>query len=666
MPDWSYQTVFRPILIRMQFETARDLSLGSMGGLARLPGGGLVISLLGHMRPDGQLRCNVAGLAVSSPVGLGAGIDTRNVAIGALAKFGFGLLEVGPLDLTSADSSQKITLDVQSETLTRSGTSQGCRATELKNAVRRAATSQPVLLQVILPARQDESTRTELASFLSDSANLFDGLTVCVPMEEESDPTVMVRAAHAWLLGIREAGFVGPVFHVCNSRAMALAASIHDETRNTDEFSGLVISSAARDKDGHCVTGGGCFAGVLETVVAVRNSGRGLPILATGGVHDPGQAKQLFDAGADVVLIDSGLVFAGPGLPKRINEVLLHDLGQTKSPNASSTSYQISQERSGDAEQSVRGVKPSWFWTLLLAVAMFGGGTLAMSIATTRVVLPYDEAFIGMTRDERCGINDRLLPFLTHDRVTLAGTMLADGILYLALSLFGIRAGFQWARSTILISSMVGFFNFFLFLGFGYFDPFHAFVTAVLFQFILLAIHSNERLTMRIAVPDLANDRAWRLGLWGQLIYVVHGVAILVGGLVICSFGVTTVFVQDDLDFMRTSVEALATTSPRLIPLIAHDRASFGGMLISCGACVLLCALWGFRRGAAWLWWALLIAGLLAYGSTIAVHHAVGYTSLKHLLPAYGGLLALLLGSALSAPWMLERPVTCESTDRPR
>ena len=89
-------------------------------------------------------------------------------------------------------------------------------------------------------------------------------------------------------------------------------------------------------------------------------------------------------------------------------------------------------------------------------------------------------------------------------------------------------------------------------------------------------------------------------------------------------------------------------------------------MLISCGACVLLCALWGFRRGAAWLWWALLIAGLLAYGSTIAVHHAVGYTSLKHLLPAYGGLLALLLGSALSAPWMLERPVTCESTDRPR
>ena len=573
---------------------------------------------------------------------------------------------MGPLDLYSVDSSQKLTLNGKSETLTRSGTSQGCSTTEPKNAVRRAGIFQPVLLRVVLPARHEEATRDKLASFLSDTANLFEGLTVCVLTEEKSDETILVRAGHAWLSEIRNAGFVGPVFQICESTAAALATSVDDETGKADGFSGIVIDGAVRDRDGHCVTGNDCFSGVLKSVVAVRNSSRDLPILTTGGVHDPGQAKQLFDAGADVVLVDSGLVFTGPGLPKRINEVLLHDFGQTQSSHTRSTSHRIAQDRLGDAEESARGVKPSWFWTLLLAVVMFGGATLAMFIATTRVMLPYDEAFIGMTRDEFCGINDRLLPFLTHDRVTPAGTMLADGILYLALSLFGIRAGFQWARSTILISSRVGFFNFFLFLGFGYFDPFHAFVTAVLFQFILLAIHSNERLTMRIAVPDLVNDLAWRLGLWGQLIYVMHGVAILVGGFVIYSFGVTSVFVQEELDFMRTSVEALASMSPRLIPLIAHDRASFGGMLISCGLCVLLCSLWGFRRVAAWLWWARLMAGLLAYGSTIAVHHAVGYTSLKQLLPAYGGLLALLIGSWLSAPWILERPAADASKDQPR
>lgn len=655
MPDWSYQTVFRPILFRIPFETARDLSLGFLGGLARLPGGGAVISLFGHMKPDARLCRDFAGLTIVSPVGLGAGIDTRNVAIPALARFGFGLLEVGPLDLTSNDSIQRTTLDRQNETLIRRGSAQCCNVGTLYESVRAAAVQQPVLLRLVLPAELDAQTRHELASAVRGATGLIDGLTVCVESDGKATPAERIQAAHSWLVEIRTAEFAGPVFQICDSETGKIATGFEDDLPESVAFSGLILSGGARAVDGTRVVGHDSVEGLIEAVCEVRRSNADLPILAGGGVHEPGQAKQLLDAGANAVLVDSGLIFAGPGLPKRINEAVLHEFCQTENGTADVTSHELAMKESTNAEPSRRGVKPSWFWTLLLAVAMFGGGAMAMSIATTRVVLPYDEAYVGMTRDELCGVNSQLLPFLTHDRVTLAGTMLADGILYLALSLFGIRAGFQWARSTILVSSMVGFFMFFLFLGFGYFDPFHAFVTAVLFQFILLAIHSNEPLTMRIDVPDLANDRAWWLGLWGQLIFVVHGAAIVVGGCVICSYGVTTVFVQDDLEFMRTSVETLASANQRLIPMIAHDRASFGGMLISCGLCVLLSSLWGFRRGAAWLWWALVIAGLVAYGSTIAVHHAVGYTSLRHLLPAYGGLLALVAGSALSAQWMLDQ-----------
>lgn len=285
---------------------------------------------------------------------------------------------------------------------------------------------------------------------------------------------------------------------------------------------------------------------------------------------------------------------------------------------------------------------------------LFGGG-LALTIATTRVVLPYDEAFVGMSRDELCGVNDQLFPFLTHDRVTLAGTMLADGILYSALAVWGIRCGWHWARVTFLVSSIVGFFSFFLFLGFGYFDPFHAFVTAIVFQFVMLAVHSTSSNVPQNLVPDWRNDRAWRAAQWGQLLYVVHGAAVIVAGTVISSFGVTSVFVQDDLDFLQTTAEALAGANSRLIPLIAHDRASFGGMLISCGVATLLTSLWGFRRGAAWVWWSLTLAGTVAYVATIAVHLAVGYTSFRHLLPAYGGLASIVIGSGLTASFMLRR-----------
>ncbi len=51
----------------------------------------------------------------------------------------------------------------------------------------------------------------------------------------------------------------------------------------------------------------------------------------------------------------------------------------------------------------------------------------------------------------------------------------------------------------------------------------------------------------------------------------------------------------------------------------------------------------------------LLIAGTIAYSAAIAVHYAVGYLSLKHLLPAFGGFGLLLLGLFLSYPFLCRK-----------
>ncbi len=292
----------------------------------------------------------------------------------------------------------------------------------------------------------------------------------------------------------------------------------------------------------------------------------------------------------------------------------------------------------------------TWFWTVLLGLGMTLGGGLAWTIAATRVVLPYDESFVGMTRDQLTAVNARLLPFMTHDRVALAGTMVAIGVLYLGLSLGGIRRGLRWARVTVLSSAFTGFGSFFLFLGFGYFDPFHAFVTAVLFQFLLLALHSGPSPRVDTIPPNLHEDGRWPWGRWGQLLFVLQGTGLIAAGLVICTIGVTTVFVPEDLEFMDTTAAALVQANPRLMPLVAHDRASFGGMLIACGVAVLLPALWGFRQGYRWLWWTLLAAGSAGYTAAVGVHLAVGYTNLWHLAPAFAGAGTFLAGLALTYP----------------
>ena len=290
-----------------------------------------------------------------------------------------------------------------------------------------------------------------------------------------------------------------------------------------------------------------------------------------------------------------------------------------------------------------------------MGTGMLIGSVMALVIAWTRVVLPYDEQFVGMTRDRLAAVNPRLLPFLTHDRVSLAGTMVAIAALYIGLSWFGSRRGRHWAHVAIISSAAAGFASFFLFLGFGYFDPFHAFVTAILFQLLLLGVHGRLPPPSHLPPPMLVEDRDWRLGLWGQLALVVEAIGFLGAGLLIATIGATHVFVHEDLEFLGTTADALAAAGHHLVPLVAHDRATLGGMLVSIGIVLLLTALWGFRQGERWLWWTLLVAGTPGYVAAIGVHYAVGYESAFHLAPAFTGLGVFIAALAASYPTLCRR-----------
>ena len=281
-----------------------------------------------------------------------------------------------------------------------------------------------------------------------------------------------------------------------------------------------------------------------------------MPILASAGIHEPQDALDAIAAGADLVAIDSGLVFGGPGLPKRVNEHFL-PRRDAREPVPGGTSG----GSSGRAKP--RPAEMSWLWTLLMGIGMLAGSVLAFAIATTRVVLPYDEQFVGLTRHELHAINRHLLAFLTHDRVTLAGAMTSIGVLYAGLSWFGSRRGRHWAQVAIVASAFAGFASFFLFLGFGYFDPFHAFVTAILFQLLLLGVHGRLGAPSGMPPPMLVEDRGWRLGLWGQLGLVVQGVGFIGAGLIISAIGATHVFVHEDLAFLDTTAQALAAAAGR-------------------------------------------------------------------------------------------------------
>lgn len=594
MPDWTYQTIFRPALMRLGVQRGLRLALGAIGTLARTPGGRRIIQLMGHMEADPRLRVKAGDLSFPTRVGLGCQLDPAGVATEAFAEFGFGFLEVGPVVPDSAAAT--------------------ARRLEQGRPWR-----QPLLINV--EADNLEGMR-QVIGRLSDFAQ---GFVVPTEKLEIVRQTIVETNSSAAIFAAISASALNDV-----RRRICCERGIREQW-----LEGVVVKSTARSLTPENV------AAITELRAACVEE----PIIiASLSIESPAEALDVIDAGADLVQVDVGMINAGPGLPKRINEALLYRELQKR---RTEEEYLKISDKSAAFEPR-RAPTESWFWGFLLGLSMFVGGLLAMTIAATRIVLPYDEAMAGLTRDELAAINPRLLPFMQHDRVTLAGTMFAVGLLYMTLAYWGVRRGVHWAYVSIAASAFAGFFSFFSFLGFGYFDPFHAFVTAVLFQFLLLMMATRLPLRDGMQPPGLHNDWRWRWNQWGQLLFVFQGMALLTGGVVISCVGMTSVFVTEDLQFMQTTVDELIGAHPRLVPLVAHDRATFGGMLIACGLATLLPALWGFGRGEKWLWWSLMLAGTFAYSSTMQVHWAVGYHDPKHLLPAITGLVLLWVGGAAS------------------
>lgn len=256
-----------------------------------------------------------------------------------------------------------------------------------------------------------------------------------------------------------------------------------------------------------------------------------------------------------------------------------------------------------------------------------------------------------MTPDQLCAIAEcRVVAFMFHDRVAFGGVLVAIAILYLWLAAVPLAEGAAWAWWTIVVSGGIGFVSFLSYLGHGYLDTWHGVGSAALAP-IFLAGLLRSRVLLRNApstpVGLVLRGLRGRQKL-GRLALLATGVGMVLAGATILTVGVTRVFVPQDLEFMGVSLADLDAANPRLVPLIAHDRAGFGGSILSAGLTVAACAL--FANPSRSLWQALAVAGAAGFGAAIGVHPAVGYTDWFHLTPAIAGSLLFVIGLALTAP----------------
>jgi len=285
---------------------------------------------------------------------------------------------------------------------------------------------------------------------------------------------------------------------------------------------------------------------------------------------------------------------------------------------------------------------------LLAAVGaslIFSGG-FAIFLGATGQFLPHDVAYLGMDAGDLCAVNCRFVDFMIHDRVAWGGALVAVGVLYLWLVALPLSSGEPWAWWLGVVTGVGGFATFLSYIRYGYLDTWHGLGTLLLAPVYIEAMRRSRRLVRRWEGPSCLLRRSPGGGA-GRALLELTAAGLLVGGLVIMWVGVTDVFVPQDLAFMSVDVAALDAVSARLVPLMAHDRAGFGGANAVVGLFALLALrLAGPTRG---LLEALAIGGLALLGGAVGVHYAVGYTDATHLAPAWLGAGVLGLGLALAA-----------------
>jgi dihydroorotate dehydrogenase len=376
-----YRRVVRPVLYRLgrgDAEVAHELTLRGLARLGAVPG---VVKALARTYGalDAGLERTVFGVRFPSPVGLAAGMDKNGVALPAWRALGFGFVEVGTVTRHPQPGNLKPRLFrlVESEAvINRMGfNNEGSEA-----LARRLAAYGDLGYPLGVSIGKSKVTPLEDAveDYVTSLRRLYRyadyfAVNVSSPntpglrsLQDASQLRDLLAALHAearTLAGPSEPAGSSPDRPVASSQAVArvpkpilvkIAPDLTDQAIDellgvcTDEgVAGIIATNTTIGRDGldsPLADEAGGLSGRPLTELSRRTvahiharTGGGLPIIGVGGILDPDDAIRMFDAGASLVQLYTGLIHRGPGLVRRTNRALTtRALGNDRSESAPS------------------------------------------------------------------------------------------------------------------------------------------------------------------------------------------------------------------------------------------------------------------------------------------------------------------------------------------
>jgi dihydroorotate dehydrogenase len=349
--DLGYRGLLRPLLFRAFNGDAERIHDRTLAAIARLGGNRLALASLARWFCRHREPTTVAGIQFPGLVGLAAGMDKNGLGIKTWSSLGFGFVELGTVTTQPQPGNEKPRLFRLPESraiLNRMGfNNHGAQALADRLAVAgvgrgNMAVGIPIGISIGKTKNVPVADATEdyLASLrtLAPYADYF-AINVSSPntagLRSLQDPkalTDLITAlvAEAWQLAA--GGLPVPIFVKVAPDLTEVALEDVVQVCTDAGAEGLIATNTTLGREGLATTdqvlvaeSGGLSGAPLtrraREVVSFLAAHTTLPIIGVGGIMSRDDGQAMLDAGASLLQIYTGYIYAGPALLTELNRL---------------------------------------------------------------------------------------------------------------------------------------------------------------------------------------------------------------------------------------------------------------------------------------------------------------------------------------------------------
>lgn len=341
--SWFYRHGLRPVLFTRDSERAHDFTLKT---LSRVSQSSFLCDLVGNFFSSPELPVEVFGLKFPNPVGLAAGMDKFAAAVPVWEKLGFGFCELGGVTWQAQSGNpapRMFRAPADGALVNRMGFNNPGAEAFAKSLAEWESSGRwpkhPVGINLgkskVTPLERAAEDYASSFRILREYADFFviNVSSPNTPGLRQLQDKAALDEIFAAVQEVRRAGGKQPAILVKVAPDLSLEALDEIlELAAVREIAGIVATNTTISRPAthdsalqkiYSETGGlsGRPLGQRSTEIIrhIFKQTRGqLPIIGVGGIFDENDAWEKIVAGATLLQVYTGLVYEGPGLPKKI------------------------------------------------------------------------------------------------------------------------------------------------------------------------------------------------------------------------------------------------------------------------------------------------------------------------------------------------------------